>query len=167
MSPLKPRHALILLTCFLSVTCTPVLAQQNAPVPAKTYDDISYGEHPNQVIDFWKAEVNGPAPLVIYIHGGGFKGGAHEKVSGVKIQHYLDTGIHHASIEYRLTEHAPLPAAHEDAVRALQFICSKAGEWGVDKSRIAAYGGSAGAQLVAYLAWHDDFADPESFHKGR
>jgi acetyl esterase/lipase len=55
-----------------------------------------------------------------------------------------------------------LPAAHADAVRALQFIRSKAEEWGIDKDRIAAYGGSAGAQLVAYLAWGDDYADPKS-----
>ncbi len=94
--------------------------------------------------------------------GGGFKGGAHDKVSGDKIQKYLKAGIHHASVEYRFMKHARLPAAHEDAVRALQFIRSKAEEWGIDKNRIGAYGGSAGAQLVAYLAWNDDFADPES-----
>jgi acetyl esterase/lipase len=146
----------------LSATITAAQAQQISPVPAKTYDDVSYGNHPNQVIDFWKADVNEPAPLVIFIHGGGFKGGSHEKVAGQKIQQYLDAGIHHASVEYRLAKHARMPAPHEDAVRALQFIRSKAEDWGIDKNRIAAYGGSAGAQLVAYLAWSDDFADPES-----
>ncbi len=65
-------------------------------------------------------------------------------------------------MEYRLAKHAPLPAAHQDAVRALQFIRSKAEDWSIDKNRIAAYGGSAGAQMVAYLAWHYDFANTES-----
>ncbi len=74
----------------------------------------------------------------------------------------MDAGIHHASVEYRLLKHAPFPASHDDAVRALQFIRSKANEWGIDKSKVAAYGGSAGAQLVAYLAWGDDFANPKS-----
>ncbi|QXD24617.1 alpha/beta hydrolase [Opitutia bacterium ISCC 51] len=137
-------------------------AQQRAPIPPITYEDVSYGNHSNQVIDFWKADVDGPAPLVVYIHGGGFTGGSHKKVTAKKIQQYLDAGIHHASVEYRFMKHARLPAAHEDAVRALQFIRSKSDEWGIDKNRIAAYGGSAGAQLVAYLAWGDDFADPES-----
>ena len=144
------------------VTAAAVQAQQGASIPAKTYDDVSYGDHPNQVIDFWKADVDGPAPLVVYIHGGGFKGGSHERVDGKTIQRYLDAGIHHASVEYRFIKHAQLPAPHEDSVRALQFIRSKAADWGVDKDRIAAYGGSAGAQLVAYLAWGDDLADPQS-----
>ena len=127
-----------------------------------TFENVPYGDHPNQVIDFWQADVKGPAPLVIFIHGGGFTGGSHDKISQEKVQAYLDAGIHHASIEYRFLKHAQFPAPHEDAVRALQFIRSKANAWGIDKNRIAAYGGSAGAQLVAYLAWADDFADPDS-----
>lgn len=154
--------------CLLSVFLTVVLfnftaqAQQKAPAPAITYENVSYGDHPNHVIDFWKADVDGPAPLVVFIHGGGFRAGSHDKVTVKKIQQYLDAGIHHASVEYRFLQHARFPAPHEDCVRALQFIRSKADEWGIDKNRIAAYGGSAGAQLVAYLAWADDFADPEN-----
>lgn len=137
-------------------------AQAQVPVPEITFENVAYGDHANQVIDFWKADVDGPAPLVVFIHGGGFTGGSHDKVSAKKVQQYLNAGIHHASVEYRLIKHAQLPAAHEDAVRALQFIRSKAKDWGIDKHRIAAYGGSAGAQLVAYLAWGNDYADPES-----
>ena len=140
-------------------------AQATGPQPPATkitFENVAYGDHPNQVIDFWQADVKGPAPLVIFIHGGGFTGGSHDKVSEEKVQTYLDAGIHHASIEYRFLKHAQFPAPHEDAVRALQFIRSKAKAWGIDKNHIAAYGGSAGAQLVAYLAWADDFADPDS-----
>lgn len=137
-------------------------SQQKIPVPAITHENVSYGDHPNQVIDFWKADVSGPAPLVVFIHGGGFSGGSHDKVQGKLIQRYLDAGIHHASVEYRFLKHARFPAPHEDCVRALQFLRNKSEEWSIDKSRVAAYGGSAGAQLVAYLAWADDFADPKS-----
>lgn len=148
----------VLITAISGLT----IQAQNDPAPPRTHDNVAYGDHPNQVFDFWKADVEGPAPLVIYIHGGGFTSGSHDKVSGGKIRQYLDAGIHHASVEYRFMDHARLPAAHADVVRALQFIRSKANEWGIDKNRIAAYGGSAGAQLVAYLAWGDDFADPDS-----
>ena len=158
------------LTCMLWICFTltvPLLlsAQTASPqsTPKKiTFENVAYGDHPNQVIDFWQADVKGPAPLVIFIHGGGFTGGSHDKISQEKVQAYLDAGMHHASIEYRFLKHAQFPAPHEDAVRALQFIRSKAKAWNVDKNRIAAYGGSAGAQLVAYLAWADDFADPDS-----
>ena len=139
-----------------------VQAQQKPPSPPITYENVSYGDHPNQVIDFRKANVDEPAPLIVYIHGGGFKGGSHDKVNGKAIRQYLDAGIHHASVEYRFLKHADFPAAHEDCVRALQFIRSKAEDWGIDKNCIAAYGGSAGAQLVAYLAWGDDFANSKS-----
>jgi acetyl esterase/lipase len=49
-----------------------------------------------------------------------------------------------------------------DAARALQFLRSKAAEWNLDKTRIGATGGSAGACSSLWLAFHDDMADPKS-----
>ncbi len=49
-----------------------------------------------------------------------------------------------------------------DAARALQFVRSKATEWNIDKQRIAASGGSAGACTSLWLAFHPDLADPKS-----
>jgi acetyl esterase/lipase len=49
-----------------------------------------------------------------------------------------------------------------DAARALQFIRSKAKEWDIDKKRIGAAGGSAGACSSLWLAFHDDLANPKS-----
>jgi acetyl esterase/lipase len=49
-----------------------------------------------------------------------------------------------------------------DAARALQFVRSKAAEWNIDKTRIGASGGSAGACSSLWLAFHDDMADPKS-----
>jgi hypothetical protein len=67
-----------------------------------------------------------------------------------------------ASINYRFLSHAPLPAAHHDALRALQFIRSKAEAWKIDKTKIAAFGGSAGAQLSMWLAFSDEMANPDA-----
>ena len=50
----------------------------------------------------------------------------------------------------------------EIAARALQFVRSKAAEWNIDKARIGASGGSAGACSSLWLAFHDDLADPKS-----
>jgi acetyl esterase/lipase len=49
-----------------------------------------------------------------------------------------------------------------DAARALQFVRSKAKEWNIDKTRIGATGGSAGACSSLWLAYHDDLAIPKS-----
>ena len=55
-----------------------------------------------------------------------------------------------------------MKAPLEDAARALQFVRSKAAEWNLDKPRIGATGGSAGACTSLWLAFHDDMADPTS-----
>ena len=75
----------------------------------------------------------------------------------------LKAGISVASINYRyLTIDTPLPTSHHDARRALQFMRSKAKDWNIDKERVAAMGGSAGAQICMWLAFSDDMAKPKS-----
>ena len=56
----------------------------------------------------------------------------------------------------------PVKGPLSDAARALQFVRSKAGEWNLDKARIGASGGSAGACSSLWLAFHPDLADPKS-----
>ena len=128
-----------------------------------THANIKYGEHERNVFDLWLAENSNPTPLAIYIHGGGFVAGSKEKVSQDVLTQLLDAGISVASINYRyLSIDTPLPTSHHDARRALQFMRSKAKEWNIDKSRVAAFGGSAGAQICMWLAYSDEMAKPKS-----
>ena len=130
---------------------------------APTHANIKYGEHERNVFDLWLAESKKPTPLAIYIHGGGFISGNKEKVSQQVVTQLLDAGISVASINYRyLSIDTPLPTSHHDARRALQFMRSKAKEWNIDKSRVAAFGGSAGAQICMWLAYSDEMAKPKS-----
>jgi acetyl esterase/lipase len=137
--------------------------QVTLPTPTA---EISYGEQPRQKIWFWKAETTQPTPLLFFIHGGGWNGGDHTAVAGL-LSPMLKEGISVASIEYRLVPEAqdvepPVKAPLHDAARALQVVRSKAQEWNIDKTRIAASGGSAGACSSLWLAFHDDMADPNS-----
>ncbi len=128
-----------------------------------THANIKYGEHERNVFDLWLAESKKPTPLAIYIHGGGFRAGSKEKLSKDALKQLLKAGISFASINYRyLTIDTPLPTSHHDARRALQFMRSKAKEWNIDKSRVAAFGGSAGAQICMWLAYSDEMAKPKS-----
>ena len=52
-------------------------------------------------------------------------------------------------------------------VRAIQFVRHMAKEWQIDPNRIAATGGSAGAGISAWIAFHDEMANPESVHQRR
>jgi hypothetical protein len=129
---------------------------------APTQANVSYLAHPSNVIDFYKAKSKKPTPMVLYIHGGGFRGGSKNGISQETLKELLGAGISVAAVEYRLIGVAPLPTAHYDCARAIQFIRSKAKEWNFDKTKVGAFGGSAGAQLSMWLAFHDDMANPKS-----
>jgi hypothetical protein len=127
-----------------------------------THANVKYGKHERQVFDIWLAESKEPTPLAIYIHGGGFKAGSKEKLKSNELTQLLESGISVAAINYRYKTIAPLPAAHHDARRALQFMRSKAADWNIDKNKVATFGGSAGAQICMWLAFTDDMAKPDS-----
>lgn len=128
--------------------------------PAPTRVDVSYGTFERNTLDFWQAEGEGPRPVLVYIHGGGWVGGDKSKIN--EVRKYLDRGISVASINYRRTKTDPLPAPVLDAARAVQFIRHQAGEWRVDPQRIAITGASAGGCTALWIACHDDLADPDS-----
>ncbi len=146
------------LSTFL-IASTTLLAAEDAKPPAPTFADVSYGPHARNVLDFWKAEGEGPRPLLVYIHGGGWIGGD-KKQDYERFRPFLEKGISYAAINYRLTGEASLPAPVHDAARAIQFIRSKAAEWNIDSKRIALTGGSAGACTSMWILLHDDLADP-------
>jgi acetyl esterase/lipase len=139
---------------------------QPLPLPP-TLANVPYGKDTNQVLDFWKANGRQPTPLVFFIHGGSWKSHDKDRVAGVS--NYLAAGISVVSINYRFVQAAqaagikpPVKWPLCDAARALQFVRSKAAEWNIDKTRIGASGGSAGACSSLWLAFHDDMADPSS-----
>jgi len=135
-------------------------AQKAKPEPS--IKNIHYGEHDRNVLDIWFAQSKKNTPLVIYIHGGAFSSGSKEKLNSNTLSQLLEEGISVAAINYRLLSNAPLPAAHNDAKLALQFIRSRAKEWKIDKNKIALFGGSAGAQICMWLAFSDDMANTNS-----
>ena len=137
------------------------MAADEVAVLPPTKAEVSYGPHNMNVLDFWKAEGEGPRPLLIHIHGGGWVGGD-KKQTPAKVKAFLAKGISYAAVNYRLSGEAPLPAPVHDAARAVQFIKSKAKEWNIDKNHIALTGGSAGACTSMWILMHDDLADPKS-----
>ncbi len=175
------------LSVFLALPLEPVNAQQPAasgsaearppaaPAPpasaspriVPTFADVPYGDHERQVLDFYQAKTEKPAPVLFFIHGGGWVTG--DKRGPAGLSQCLAAGISVVSINYRYSwqaqiagVHPPVQAPLRDAARALQFVRSKAGEWNIDKARIGASGGSAGACSSLWLAFHDDMADPTS-----
>lgn len=132
--------------------------------PPPTVANLKYGPFERNVLDFWQAKSDKPTPLLFFIHGGGWMGG---DKAGIAVEPYLKEGISVVSINYRYVSQSqdevpPVKGPLHDAARALQTVRSKAKEWNIDKVRIGASGGSAGACSSLWLAFHPDMADPKS-----
>lgn len=145
------------------VLCSAGLA---AETPAPDAAEVRYGAHERQVLDLWLPKPAGPdAPLVVFIHGGGFVSGDKSIVLQMHgmLERLLAQGFAVASINYRYCgPGVPLPEPMRDAARAVQFLRANAPRWGIDRQRVALCGGSAGAGIALWLAFHDDLAERRS-----
>jgi acetyl esterase/lipase len=96
-------------------------------------------------------------PLAIYVHGGGWTGGtarnagAFADFPGV-LASLAARGYVVASLNSRLSGEARFPAAADDVDAAIRWLKAHAKDYGIDKARVAIWGGSAGGQLAALAA---------------
>jgi acetyl esterase/lipase len=93
----------------------------------------------------------GPHPLVVWFHGGGWHFGDKGDVLPY-LEHLADRGFAGAAVNYPLAPRAAYPAAPEHAGRALRHLAEHAASYGIDPTRIVVAGDSAGAQVAAELA---------------
>ncbi|WP_338426194.1 alpha/beta hydrolase [Sphingopyxis kveilinensis] len=128
------------------------MGADNAPkVPGS--ETISYGRDPLQTLDVWRAKgAAGPAPLVIFVHGGGWKRGDKDNATGrFKAVHYPEQGYAFASINYRLVPASTVEQQAADVASAVKALIDRADRLGIDRRRIVLMGHSAGAHLVALV----------------
>ncbi len=120
----------------------------------RKYLDLAYGgDSPAQKLDLYLPnEGAGPFPLLMLIHGGGFFLGQKGEGRCGTFLPCLKRGMAFADINYRLSGEASFPAAALDCRKAVRFLRQHAAEYGLDPSRIAAAGHSAGANLTELLA---------------
>lgn len=120
---------------------------------------ISYGSDALQVLDVWRAkDAKGPAPLVVFVHGGGWKRGSKDNATGqYKPQHYPAEGYAFASINYRLVPGATVEQQAADVAAAVKALVDRADSLGIDRRRIVLMGHSAGAHLVALVGTDETY----------
>lgn len=161
----KRRNLCFRLSLLLGLTT--LIAAHAADQPKPKFADVHYGPHARQVLDFYQAPTKEPAPLLFFIHGGGWMVG--DKAGPDFLPQCMAAGISVVSINYRFIPDAiadkvspPVKACLDDVARALQFVRSNAKEWNIDKNRVCGCGGSAGGFDALWLAFHPDMADPKS-----
>ncbi|MCW5647753.1 MAG: alpha/beta hydrolase fold domain-containing protein, partial [Sphingopyxis sp.] len=101
-------------------------AEQGPKAPGS--ETISYGSDPLQVLDIWRARgTKGPAPLIVYVHGGGWQRGSKDNATGrFKPVHYPSQGYAFASINYRLVPAATVEEQAADVAAAVRAIVDRA-----------------------------------------
>ncbi|MEQ1827902.1 MAG: alpha/beta hydrolase [Pirellula sp.] len=128
-----------------------------------THRDVAYdNDHASQCVDVYLAKSDKPTPAVIYIHGGGWRGGSKKVVPGWLLRFVNEGKLSVVAVEYRFTDVATHPAQVNDCLRSIQFVRQNAEKWNIDSKRLGVTGGSAGGHLSAYIALHDDVAKATS-----
>jgi acetyl esterase/lipase len=101
------------------------------------------------------AKAEGPLPLVVCIHGGGWHHG-HRAFWGATTTDLAREGFVAATVSYRLAPQHKWPAQIEDVKAAVRFLRANAQKYGIDPKRVACLGDSAGGHLSLMLGLTDD-----------
>jgi arylformamidase len=128
------------------------LPEASSAEPASTRSEYPYGTDPLQKLDFWHATGKQSAPLIVFVHGGGWKRGDKRNATGAqKVEHLTKQGYAFASIDYRLVPNATVEQQAADVSAAVAWLRGHAAQLGIDAKRIVLMGHSAGAHLVALV----------------
>ena len=162
MGPVLPelRHPLLLVPVHFGPRSLRLI--RRAPVPPGRIAagiDVAQrsvpalGEHPGVEVFVYDGPARSrPSGVLLWIHGGGFVMGHPATYHELCSAFASDVGIVVVSVDYRLAPEHPFPAGLEDCYAALRWVHDHADDLGVDRSRIAIGGDSAGGGLAAALA---------------
>jgi acetyl esterase/lipase len=155
--------ALLVLVALVATGCSP-RSEAEAPAPA----DPDLGAHQvmrQQVfarrdsgalrLDLFLPDHDHPAPLVVYVHGGGWNAGERAlrpgTPEGAAARRLLAEGYAVATVDYRLSALARHPAQLLDVADAVRWLQANSATFGLDPARLALWGASAGGHLVSQL----------------
>jgi acetyl esterase/lipase len=157
---LKKSLSLILLVGFIGFAFTFCLsALSNKPGSyimdtsniKNKFTDIAYApKSETQKLDIYLPdEGNGPFPVIIAIHGGGFFAGSKNDRDLTIMLKGLERGYAVVAVDYRLSDEATFPAAITDVKAAIRFIKVNAAQYKLNPDRIALWDSSAGGNLAS------------------
>jgi acetyl esterase/lipase len=127
--------------------------------------DVSYASlSPSQKVDIYiPDEGDGPYPIILHIHGGGFAIGDKRDIHVLTYLKGLERGYAVVSVNYRLSGEAIFPAGLQDIKAAIRWLRANSEQYHLDGNRIAACGGSSGgnyAAMVCLTSHVTEFDDP-------
>jgi acetyl esterase/lipase len=149
------------------------LVNLNPEIPSgiKVMKDIEYRNINGKSLQldiYIPDRVQKPAPLLVFIHGGGWRSGKRSDYL-VYLVDFARRGYITATVSYRLLEDSCYPACVEDISDAVKWFFKHGDTYGYDPDRIALIGGSAGAHLalLAAYGWRNQSSVADSLEEHR
>jgi acetyl esterase/lipase len=146
------------LALLLAVASTSTVAA----VELKVYGDLAYAgtDNPRQTLDVYTLSGAKNRPIVVYIHGGGWRRGDKGGV-GQKAGWLIEQGYILVSVNYRFVPDVSIREMTGDIARAIRWTREHAGEYGGAGEKIVVMGHSAGAHLAALVCTDESYLKAE------
>lgn len=145
---------------FVSPNSTAALGEEKFEIS----DDVLVEKFPNRSIylDFVRPKTgNGPFPLVVCIHGGGWSTGNRKQMRDYML-YMASAGYASACVEYRTASEAKFPAPINDAAQSINYLIDRASEFKINTNKIALYGVSSGGYVALMLSGVQNDIDKKS-----
>jgi acetyl esterase/lipase len=128
----------------------------------KVERDIRYGDPAveRHILDVYAPDDAKNAPVVFWIHGGGWQAGDKAQVA-VKPKAFVEKGYVFVSTNYRLFPKVDMETIHRDCAKAIRWTHDNIAKHGGDPKRIIVGGHSAGAELAALLCADESYLKAE------
>lgn len=123
------------------------------PEPVGTVHDVEVPAPDGDVpVRIYEADADGPRPMVVYFHGGGWVYGSLDTHDGLcrALTNALDGVV--VSVDYRLAPEHPFPAGLEDCYAVTEWAAENAGVFDADPTQVVVAGDSAGGNLATAVA---------------
>jgi len=104
-----------------------------------------------QTLDLYVPPGNGPFPLIVWIHGGAWKGGNKEQQGGDLAARWLPEGFAVASLDYRFVWDARFPGMFQDCLDAVAYLREHAAEYHLNPAKVGVMGASAGGHIAGVV----------------
>ena len=143
----------------------PLFAEQKEPYAnVKVTRDIAYGPDAANKLDVFTSGTATGKTVVVYVHGGGFERGDKRPAGSPFYDNIMlwltRQGMVGVNMNYRLAPKNTWPAAHEDMAAVVRWVQQNITQYGGDPNRVALWGQSAGASLIAGYLSHPQFWGP-------
>jgi acetyl esterase/lipase len=141
------RITVLFSIAIMACTMFVMVPLSSASATASRYEQ-SFNYGPAELTAFWNPLPSGTRPVVIMVHGGGWRRGTRSWLTDYA-RYMTDRGYQVFNLDYRLR--VPWPAPRDDIAAAYSWIKARAGYFDADMSKVVLFGESAGGQLVTNL----------------